>query len=86
MSGDSGPLFLFRASDHAQYAEVEGDRLDVFFPEDVQGWSDVLDCRVEPYTEQSIEENCHFAEHVHKKFILVTQAQIDADEPLSSTN
>ncbi|MEM1350684.1 MAG: hypothetical protein AAGI01_19130 [Myxococcota bacterium] len=85
MSTESGSLFLFRTSDRTPFAQVQADRLDVYFPDEVQGWSDVLDCRVEPYTEHSIEENCHFAEHVHKKFILVSQAQIDDDEPLPST-
>lgn len=69
--------FLFDVYTEERSYEVEVDNLDVYFPDVVAGWSDVLDCRPEPYSGQSIHDNCHFAQHVHKKFILVSQSQID---------
>lgn len=78
---DSGTFFLYESEAHQQVAEVESEGLDLFFPDFVDGWTDVLDCRIEPYKSNSIEENCHIAEHVRKPYILVTPAQAEADSP-----
>lgn len=83
-SAPQDKLYLYDTSTGERFAEVDHDGLDIYFPEDVHGWSDVLDCRPEPYADQSIEDNCHFAEHVHKKFILVSEAQIARQTPPSS--
>ena len=74
-------LYLYETDTCAQYAEVEQEGLDVFFPPEVGGWSDVLDCRIAPYTEQSLEENCHYASHVRKFYILVTHEQVEQSTP-----
>ena len=52
--------------------------LDVSFPDGVRGWPDVLDCRVEPYRSRSIDENCAFATHVHKPFILIDESALES--------
>ncbi|RAL20948.1 hypothetical protein DL240_14845 [Lujinxingia litoralis] len=75
------PLYLYEAQNAAQVGPVENTGLDVYFPDHVAGWTDVLDCREEPYTERSIAENCAFALHVHKKFILVGASQIAQESP-----
>ena len=80
-SPNSSKLYLYESSTQNRFGEATLQGQDVFFPDGVRGWSDVLDCRPEPYTAQSLEENCHIAEHVHKKFILVSQAQIDKHAP-----
>lgn len=85
MSSSSTDLFLYTAiSEHDPEGPTrlderpQVDGLDVYFPDGVDGWTDVLDCRVEPYTEKSIRENSTFAHHVHKKYILVSAAQAEA--------
>lgn len=77
-------LHLFDTETFEKVATVQTQGLDVIFPEFVRGWSDVLDSRIAPYTEQSIEEICNFAHHVHKKFILVTDAQASKNKLPSS--
>lgn len=74
MSSSSEPFFLFDSTSVEEIAEVTSSGLDVYFPEGI-GWPEVLDCRIPPYTEKSIEENCHFADHVRKPYILVTADQ-----------
>lgn len=54
-----------------QQFDVEISGLDVFFPNNVRGWADVLDCRIAPFSSQTVEENCEFADTVRKKFVLV---------------
>lgn len=79
MSSSNEQLFIYKVLAGAaptEYAPVEIDGLDVYFPEGVFGWSDVLDCRPEPYKNMSLEENGDFAHHVAKKFILVASSQI----------
>jgi len=73
MSDSSDKLALYSVETGSKSADVTSSGLDVFFPDFVRGWSDVLDCRPEPYNEKTIEENIDFAEHVHKKFILVAE-------------
>ncbi len=74
-------LFLYDARTAEQVAPIEQSGLDVYFPPQVAGWTDVLDCREEPYTERSIAENCTFAQRVHKKYILVHESQIAQETP-----
>ena len=80
---ESGTFFLYDTETHDRVAEVESEGLDLFFPDFVDGWTDVLDCRITPYTSKSIEENCHFAEHVRKPYILVSANQAEAEKPIS---
>ena len=73
-SSPSPSLILYKVNkdgSFAQFGSADVLNHDVFFPAGVQGWSDVLDCRPEPYKDKSVEENCNFAAHVHKKFILM---------------
>lgn len=65
-----GDLKLVEVENGAEF-EVEVEGLDVFFPDHVDGWSDVLDCRIPPYTEQTLDEIRDFASHVRKTFVLV---------------
>lgn len=80
---ESGTFYLYESETHSRVAEVESEGLDLFFPEFVDGWTDVLDCRIEPYTSNTIEENCHIAEHVRKPYILVSPNQAEAEEPIA---
>ncbi|OIP30993.1 MAG: hypothetical protein AUK47_23535 [Deltaproteobacteria bacterium CG2_30_63_29] len=41
------------------------------WPAGVNGWSATLDCTVEPYAEMSLNENVHFAHHIHKQAVVV---------------
>ncbi len=74
-------LHLFDAKSAQEKGTVSQSGLDVHFPADVAGWTDVLDCREEPYTEQSIAENCAYAVRVHKKYILVEPEQVAQETP-----
>lgn len=57
----------------------EGER-DVDFPTFIDGWTDILDCRHPPYSDQSLETNCEFAEHVRKPYLLVPAERLEEDE------
>ncbi len=73
-SDQASSYILYKVNKDGSFAEFGSatvDNHDVYFPEGVNGWSDVLDCRPEPYKDKTVEENCDFAAHVHKKFILV---------------
>lgn len=74
-------LYLYKASTGEEAGEATPANLDVDFPPHVDDWTDVLDCREEPYTEQSIAENCAYAQQVHKKYILVGESQIAQETP-----
>ncbi len=74
-------LYLYHAETGQEAGEAEKSGLDVFFPSNIAGWTDVLDCREEPYTEQSLAENCAYAQRVHKKYILVNESQIAQETP-----
>ena len=77
MSASSqGKLFLYDVKTKERVAAVETHGLDVVFPPEIHGWSDVLDCRPAPYPSKTLEENCEFAYGVHKKVILVSAAQL----------
>lgn len=75
MSSDASATYtLYQVNKDGSFAEFGTATVhnhDVFFPDGVRGWSDVLDCRTEPYKDKPVEENCDFAAHVHKKFILM---------------
>lgn len=74
-------LFLYHADDCARFAEVGGAGMDLVFPPNVRDWTDVLDCRVEPYIEKSLAENCDIAHHVRKRYILVSDEQVSKEHP-----
>lgn len=75
-------LLLFDASTTDEAGQAQSTGLDVYFPDHVAGWPDVLDCREAPYTERTISENCAFARRVHKKYILVEASQLAQEKPL----
>lgn len=80
MSASNEQLFIYKVQGEATPTDpvaVDTAGLDVYFPEGVFGWSDVLDCRPEPYKNKSLEENGAFAYHVAKKYILVASSQVD---------
>ncbi len=72
-------LFLIDTDTCKRAGEATLAGQDVAFPEFVDGWTDVMDCRHPPYTDHSIEHNCKLADHVRKPFILVADSQIDDD-------
>lgn len=74
-------LYLYSADECIRFGEVQGRGGDVEFPTSVRAWTDVLDCRVEPYTEHSLAENCEIAHHVRKRFILVSEEQLSKENP-----
>jgi hypothetical protein len=77
----SSKLYLYDTEDCSQFGEASGRGGDVTFPGAVRGWTDVLDCRVEPYVEKSLSDNCEIAHHVRKKYILVSEDQISQQHP-----
>ncbi|MBA2662821.1 MAG: hypothetical protein H0U74_11030 [Bradymonadaceae bacterium] len=74
-------LYLYETTSCTQRAKAQATGLDVYFPPEIAGWTDVLDCREAPYTERSLEENCAYALHVRKRFILVSHSQIAQETP-----
>jgi len=74
--------FLIHTEEGTQIGPLSGSKGDMEFPEEVRGWSDVLDCRHTPYTEKTLAELRHFAHHVNKTYILVPEAILTSDEPL----
>ncbi|MFU8803097.1 MAG: hypothetical protein ACNA8W_04730 [Bradymonadaceae bacterium] len=74
-------LYLFETDSCSQYASVQAVGLDIHFPPEIGGWTDVLDCREEPYTERSLAENCAYAIHVRKKYIVVAESQLSQESP-----
>ena len=71
MSTSSNSCSLYNSETQERLNDVIVDGLDVIFPDFVHGWSDVLDCRIPPYTGLTVEENCNFAIGVRKYYILV---------------
>ena len=69
-------FYLFATENYTQVATATGHGGDISFPATVRGWTEAMDCRHAPYTEQSITENCDVARHVRKKYILVNQDQL----------
>jgi hypothetical protein len=74
-------LYLYETDTCRQFGTVQAVGLDLYFPPQVGGWTSVLDCREEPYTERSIVENCNYAVQVRKKYILVGESQIAQETP-----
>lgn len=70
MSQSTKKLVLVEVGTMQEFQDVTSAGLDVNFPAGIC-WSDVLDCRIAPYAERTVEENCDFADHVHKTFILI---------------
>ncbi|QED27285.1 hypothetical protein FRD01_08520 [Microvenator marinus] len=62
-------LKLYDALQVSHVADVKTSGLDVLFPQGIT-WSEVLDCRITPFSDQTVEENCEFATEVHKFYIL----------------
>ena len=81
MAATTKTLYLYETRHCTRHGEAQVEGLDVFFPDDVDNWTDVLDCRIAPYTEYSLQENCEYAVGVRKKFILVTEAQVAQEGP-----
>lgn len=81
MADNNATLYLYETKTAERDSEVELVNGEPFFPEHIRGWSDVLDCRHTPYTEKSIEENCDFADHVHKPYILVSASHLATQTP-----
>ena len=79
MSANSTDLVLIDVHSGDIFAEVEATNIDVFFPSGIQ-WTDVLDGRITPYTEQAIEDVCHFAEHCRKDYVLAKRSQLNQVE------
>ncbi|GEM_PF-1796971 len=83
-------LYLVDSETHSLHDEASLNGQDVVFPDDINGWTDVMDCRGEPYDEKSIPENCELAHHVRKFYILVTESQwkdhagSDTEEPATA--
>ena len=73
---ESGRMFLINRKSGERFGPLAGEKGDVQFPSQVRGWGDVLDCRHVPYTEKSIDELKHFAEHIHKDFFLIDDHHI----------
>lgn len=76
MSKAGQKLFLFETAAVQDMGMVESSGLDVHFPPHIR-WSDVLDCRIEPFSSRTISDNCLFASGVHKAYILVTETQVE---------
>lgn len=74
-------LFLYTTDECQRFDRAKLEGKDVVFPAAVNGWTDVLDCRGEPYHEKSLEENCDIASHVRKKYILVSEDQVSVEHP-----
>lgn len=74
-------LYLYDSETIELFGEAYAREEGVDFPEGVDGWPDVMDCRTEPYTDKSVEENCDLAHHVRKPYILVTERQHDQHTP-----
>ena len=47
------------------------------WPPNVRGWSDVLDCTIEPWLDQSLDDNLRYAARVRKSAVVI---RIDAGE------
>ena len=74
-------LYLFDTEGCTRFGEAIGRGGEVTFPPGIDAWTDVLDCRHEPYTGKSLAENCELAHHVRKKYILVGEDQLSKETP-----
>lgn len=73
-------LLLYDSGTAEQVGEAEIVEQNLRTPEEIYGWKDVMDCRHPPYTDNSVEENCHLADHVRKPYILVEASQVEDEE------
>jgi len=76
----SNPLLLFDSETCERVGEAEIVEQNLKTPGDIFGWKDVMDCRHPPYTDNSVEENCHLADHVRKPYILVAADQVEDED------
>ncbi|MFB6372102.1 MAG: hypothetical protein ABEN55_03075 [Bradymonadaceae bacterium] len=76
--GETLHLYETETCDYVGDAEMTGQ--EVKFPDFIDGWPDVLDCRPPPYTDKSLDENCDFAVHVRKPYILVDASESEDDD------
>ena len=76
----NGKLHLYDTHSHQKTHDLTQEGLDVFFPEGI-GWTEVLDCRITPYDKKSLEDNCNYAHHQRKSYILVTADRIERSAP-----
>lgn len=67
--------YVVRAEDGASF-EVQGEKGDIRFPEEVRGWGDVLDARHVPFEDKSLEELRHYTQRIHKVFVLVYEDKL----------
>jgi hypothetical protein len=71
-------LVLIARSDTTNTFEILTNGIDVeSWPDAVNGWADVLDCRTSPYKDQSLEDLCAFAKGVRKSYLLMSQPPND---------
>jgi hypothetical protein len=71
--------YVVRAEDGASF-EVQGEKGDIVFPEQVRGWGDVLDARHTPFDDKELDELRLYAKRIHKFFILVYEEKLKATE------
>jgi hypothetical protein len=72
-------LFVVRVEDGHADGPLEGSRGDVVFPVAVRGWSDVLDCRLHPYSEKTLDDLRHYGVHVNKPYLLVSSSLLERE-------
>ena len=50
--------------------------MDITFPDDVHGWTEILDCRHPPYDSMTLDTLLERAHGVHKHYVLVSEDQL----------
>jgi hypothetical protein len=85
--GDDTNLVLIDSKTCEPAGTAEQRDQDVYFPEAIDDWKHVLDCRHAPYPDHSLEHNCELAAHVRKPYILVDASDFDelSDDELSTS-
>ena len=71
MKHEDGAVFMIYDLDGVPLGELGEDEGYEVWPDGVRGWSDTLDCTVEPYDERTLEENVKFARHVNKHAVVM---------------
>ncbi|MDX9723499.1 MAG: hypothetical protein RBU37_22315 [Myxococcota bacterium] len=59
-------LFDMEARELGELSVKQGEWL---WPQGTGGWSQTLDCTVEPYAQESLEENLAVARRVRKRYV-----------------
>ncbi len=77
---DQTEHYLVEVETGRNLGPISGTMGDLEFPPQVGGWTDVLDCRHDPYSGMELEELRHFAEHVRKYFVLVDGEKLSSDD------